>query len=110
MTDISELETKVRKALTSYKVKEKRMFGGLVFMINGKMCMTVNERPDHVMMVRIDQLDQEQALQRKGAQVAVMRGRKMNGWIYLQWAAIREEEDFDYWIKLSLKYNALLSL
>lgn len=44
---------RIRKALAHKKVEEKRMFGGIAFMVNGKMCVTVNNRPDHVMMVRI---------------------------------------------------------
>ncbi len=81
------------------------MFGGLGFMVNEKLCVAVNNRPDHVMMVRIDPKTQEDALKKTGAKVAVMRGRKMNGWIYLDDVAITSKKDFEYWIDLALDFN-----
>lgn len=99
------LAEEVRNALSGYKVEEKRAFGGLAFMVNGKMCVSVNNRPDHVMMVRIDPNNQDEALKRKGAKVAVMRGKEMAGWIFLTQEAITTEKDFDYWIDLSLAFN-----
>ena len=73
-------------------------------MVNGKMCVAVNNRPDHVLMVRIDAKNQE-ALSRKGASLAVMRGKPMPGWIYLTREAIATPADFEYWINLALAHN-----
>lgn len=73
-------------------------------MVNGKMCVSVNNRPDHVMMVRIDPKNQE-ALKRRGAKVAVMRGKEMPGWLFLTKKAVETEEDFNYWIQLALNFN-----
>ncbi len=100
-----QLAERVRKALARKHVEEKRMFGGLGFMVDGKLCVAVNNRPDHVMMVRIDPMTQEEALKRTGAKVAVMRGRKMNGWIFLDDTAITDKKDFEYWIELALDFN-----
>lgn len=63
------LAGEVRKALSVLKVEEKKAFGGLAFMVNRKMCVSVNNRPDHIMMVRIDPNNQD-ALKRKGAKIA----------------------------------------
>lgn len=49
----------VRTALSSFKPEEKGAFGGLAFMVNGKMCVSVNNRPDHIMMVRINSKQQD---------------------------------------------------
>jgi len=38
-----ELANRVRKALSGHEVEEKNMFGGLCFMVNGKMCITVGK-------------------------------------------------------------------
>jgi hypothetical protein len=99
------LTAEIRKALSGYTVEEKKAFGGLAFMVRGKMCVSINTRPDHIMMVRIDPQDQEEALQRKGAKLAVMRGKTMQGWIFLTREAIETQKDFDYWVKIALKYN-----
>lgn len=98
------LANEVRQALAKNKPVEKTAFGGLMFMVNGKMCVAVNNRPDHIMMVRIDPKNKE-ALKRNGAKIAVMRGRQMPGWIFLTEEAIKSEEDFNYWIHLALDFN-----
>jgi hypothetical protein len=100
------LAERIRESLTSFNdVKERRMFGGLAFMVNGKMTITVNNRPDHVMMVHIDPLLHEEALKRKGAATAIMRGKEYKGWIFLTEDAITSDEDFDYWISLGSAFN-----
>lgn len=101
------LAEEIRSVLPRGQVVEKRMFGGLGFILNGNMCVSVNNRPDHVMMVRIDPKNQE-ALTKKGATTAIMRGRAMPGWIFLTKDAIATEEDFMYWIRLALDFNKAL--
>ena len=101
------LAEEVRRLLPHSQVVEKKMFGGLGFMLNGNMCIAVNNQPDHIMMVRIDPANHE-ALTRKGAKVAVMRGRKMPGWIFLIKEAIETEENFAYWVKLASDFNKKL--
>ena len=103
-----KLAEEVRVALRNQKFEEKRAFGGLAFMVNGKMCVSVNNRPDHVMMVRINPVNQE-VLKRKGAKTAVMRGHEMPGWIFLTADAINTKENFDFWIHLALEYNDRLT-
>ena len=102
------LADEVKKALSGLKAEEKRAFGGLAFMINGKMCVSVNNRPDHIMMVRIDPQNQD-ALQREGAKIAVMRGKPMPGWIFLTKDAVKTPKDFDFWIQLALSFNKELT-
>lgn len=99
------LADEVRTALKNHQFEEKKAFGGLAFMVNGKMCVSVNNRPDHVMMVRIDPASQSEALKKPGAKIAVMRGREMPGWIFLTQEAIRNEADFSFWIELALAFN-----
>ncbi len=100
------LAERIRKSISKLtNVEEKRIFGGLAFMVNGKMTLTVNNRPDHQMMVHIDPELQEKALQRKGANVAIMRGKPMTGWIFLTEDAIKGNENLQYWIDLALNFN-----
>ncbi len=102
-----KLAEEVRKVLSTVRFVEKKMFGGIGFMVNHKMCVAVNNRPDHIMMVRIDPNNIE-ALTRKGAKVAVMRGKEMPGWIFLTNEAVETQKDFDYWIQLALDFNKTL--
>ena len=101
------LAEEVRRLLPRSLLVEKKMFGGLGFMLNGNMCVAVNNQPDHIMMVRIDPTNHE-AFKKKGAKIAVMRGKEMPGWIFLTKEAIETEEDFEYWINLALDFNKKL--
>jgi len=101
------LSEEVRNVLPKSQIKEKRLFGGLAFMLNGNMCVTVNNRPDHIMMVRIDPKNQG-VLKRKGAKIAMMRGKEMSGWIFLTKDAIKTQEDLAYWIQLAVDFNNTL--
>lgn len=103
------LAEEVRAAFSGCTFVEKRMFGGLGFMLRGNLCVAVNNRPDHIMMVRIDPANHE-VFKRKGVKVAVMRGREMPGWIFLTEEAIKTEKEFKYWIQLALDFNNTLPL
>ncbi|MEJ2557967.1 MAG: TfoX/Sxy family protein [Anaerolineae bacterium] len=97
------LTNRVRAALAHLpRVEEKKMFGSLAFMVNGKLCISVGK--DRI-MTRIDPELHEEAIQRKGTQTVVMRGREYKGYVYVGEEAIKSEEDFDYWIGLALDYN-----
>lgn len=58
------------------------------------------------MMVRIVSNNQE-AMKRKGAKTAVMRGHEMPGWIFLTSEAVKTQKDFDFWIHLALEFNKI---
>lgn len=103
-----KLAQAVREILKGHNATEKRMFGGIGFMVKGKMCVSVNNRPDHIVMVRIDPANEE-AVQRKGASIAVMKGKIMPGWIFLQKEAIKTDTDLAYWIKLALDFNKTIT-
>lgn len=97
------LTNRVRAALAHIpEVEEKKMFGSLAFMVNGKMCISVGK--DRIMS-RIDPELHEQAIQRSGTQTVVMGGREYKGYIHIDEEAIKSKEDFDYWIGLALDYN-----
>jgi len=97
------LVERVREALTNIPdIEEKKMFGGITFMVNGKMCVSVS---GDRLMCRVDPDIQEEVLKRSGTQVVSMRGREYKGYIYVSEEANRAKEHFDYWIGLSLDYN-----
>jgi len=100
----------VRKALARLPdVQERKMFGSIGFMVNGKLCIGVGDHDDHVMMVRVGPEAYDAALQRRGAQPAIMRGQERKGYVFLLEEAVRTQKDLDYWVNLALDYNKNLT-
>src|SRR4051794_12759066 len=98
-----ELANRIRKALAHLpNVKEKKMFGGLAFMVNDKMCITAGA--DRI-MCRIDPAIHEEAIKRKGSRTLMMKGREYKGYVHVDETSIKNIKDFDYWLELALDYN-----
>jgi TfoX/Sxy family transcriptional regulator of competence genes len=97
------LANRVRAALGRTRfVQEKRMFGGLVFMVRGKMCVSVGKER---IMCRLDPAIHDAALKHKGCRTVVMRGRPYRGYVYIDAEAVRTKRQLDYWVRLALDYN-----
>jgi TfoX/Sxy family transcriptional regulator of competence genes len=97
------LAERVRAALGGARgVEEKRMFGGLTFMVGGKMCVSVGK--DRV-MCRIDPAVHDEALQHKGSRTVTMKGREYRGYVYVDAKVLSTKRDLDHWIGLALDYN-----
>ena len=81
------------------------MFGGLSFMVNEKMVVSV--RGGSGLLVRADPEQADELLTAKGARPAEMgAGRAMSwGWIAVAEEAIATDEAFDFWIDMALEYN-----
>ena len=98
-----KLTEKVRTALLTIPgVEEKRMFSGITFMVNGKMCISVG---DDRIMCRIDPAIHNDALKKTAVRPVIMKGREYKGYVYIGEEGINVKEDFDYWIKLALDFN-----
>lgn len=100
------LANRVREiiAKTHDNVTEKKMFGGLCFMVNDKMCVGVeNER----LMIRLDPAKYEEALEQEGARPMDFTGRVMKGYIYVDKAVLDSPQRMQYWIDLALEYNKI---
>jgi TfoX/Sxy family transcriptional regulator of competence genes len=99
-----ELAKRVKAALGRVKpLEEKRMFGGLAFMVRGKMCVSVGKER---IMCRIDPAIHDAALQRKGCRTVVMKGREYRGYVHVDADAVKTKSDLDYWVELALDYNS----
>ncbi len=98
-----KLAERIRKAITHLpNVKEKKMFGGLAFMVDDKMGITVGT--DKI-MCRIDPAIHEVAIKQKGCRTVIMRGREFKGYVHVDEGSIKTKRDFDYWIELAIDYN-----
>lgn len=98
-----ELNNKIREALVNVpKVEEKHMFGGVCYMVNGKMCVGVVKNE---MMCRIDPKMEEIVFEKNGCRAMDFTGRPMKGYVFISDEGMKTKKDFDYWIKLCLDFN-----
>jgi TfoX/Sxy family transcriptional regulator of competence genes len=93
---------RVRAALGGRDVQEKKMFGGIAFMVRGKMCISVGR--DRI-MCRIDPAFHESAVKREGCRAVTMKGREYRGYVHVDADALKSLSALEYWIGLSLEYN-----
>jgi TfoX/Sxy family transcriptional regulator of competence genes len=101
------LTNRVKAALGHIaRVEQKKMFGGITFMVRGKMC--VSARAERI-MCRIDPAMHDAALRRRGCRTVVMKGRQYRGYVYVDAEAVSAKRDLDYWIALALDYNAAMA-
>lgn len=100
------LATELSPRIFEEEVEEKKMFGGLAFMIRGKMTVTVSSRSQELVMVRIGKEMEKQVLPKNGASVTLMKGRLYHGYIDLDGEA---QKELSYWINLALSYNQELT-
>lgn len=98
------LADRVRNVFEDRKVayEEKKMMGGLTFMVNEKMCVGVL---DDKLMARIDPEQQEQALTKKGCRRMDFTGRPMKGFLFIEPKGMDKDSDLEYWIEQCLEYN-----
>ena len=97
-----KLAERVRAVLPRNKVDEKKMMGGLTFMVNGKMCVGVHEKD---LMVRLDPEIHDKALKRKGARTMDFTNKPIRGFIFVNPAGTKTLKDLNYWLDLALDFN-----
>lgn len=98
------LAERVKKILKEKHVhfEEKKMMGGLCFMVDDKMCMGVEK---DMLMARIDPDLYEKALKKKGCREMNFTGRPMKGFVFVEPLGIDMDKDLEYWVLLCLDYN-----
>jgi TfoX/Sxy family transcriptional regulator of competence genes len=98
-----KLTNRVREALIDVSnLAEKKMFRGVTFMVNEKMCITVG---DDEIMCRIDPAIHEASVKKPGCRTMVMKGREYKGYVYIREEELKTKMDLDYWIELALDFN-----
>ncbi len=84
--------------------EEKKMFGGLCFMVNDKMCIGVEKER---LMVRIDPEIYEEAMTKEGCKPMDFTGKIMKGFVFVDAAAVTTKAKLGYWVALALAYNKI---
>lgn len=99
-----KLADRLREALAHLpRVEEKKMFRGITFMVNGKMCVNVSGEE---LMCRFDPALHETVAERNGFRTMLMKGREYKGYGYVTQDAIKLKKDFNFWINLCLEFNS----
>jgi len=91
-------------AETHKKVEEKKMFGGLCFMVNDKMCVGVEKER---LMVRLDPAKYEEVIEKEGCAPMNFTGKIMKGFVFVDIDALNTKKKLEYWIKLALDFNKI---
>ncbi len=96
----------VRKHLSHQAgLVEKKMFGGLAFLINGNMSVGLH---GHELIVRIAPEAADAALRQPGARVFDITGRPMTGWLLIGGAGVREPESLAKRVRRGVDYASSL--
>lgn len=84
------------------KIEEKKMFRGLAFLVNGKMCVNVSGEN---LMCRFDPSLEDEVSERPGFQPMIMKGKQLKGYCYVSEEGYQSKANFEYWMKLCLAFN-----
>ena len=99
----AELADRVRELIASERgVEEKRMFGGLAFLINGNMSVAVSSRGG--LMVRVPPGDTERLLGRDHVEPMIMAGRETRGWLRVHTDGLRTRRLLSPWVARGVEY------
>lgn len=83
-------------------VEEKRMFGGLAFLLNGNMAVAVSRQGG--LMVRVPPDDTEKLLQRTHVRPMVMAGRETRGWLRVAADGVKTKRQLHNWVTRGVDY------
>ena len=101
-----KLADKIREiiAITHKKVVEKKMFGGLCFMVNDKMCVGVEKER---IMVRLNPEKYEEVMEKEGCMPMDFTGKVMKGFVFVDADYLNTKKELQYWVNLALEYNKI---
>ena len=101
----TKLADRVREYLVKFpklRIEEKKMFRGLAFMVNGKMCVNVSGEN---LMCRFDPNLIDDIANRRGFLPMIMKGKEYKGYCYVEPLGFKSKKDFEFWMDLCLDFN-----
>jgi len=87
-------------------ITEKRMFGGLAFLLRGNMAVGIMSTGD--LMVRVGPDDTDEALAKPHTRLFEMRGRSMTGWVIVALEGVKTRRQLAQWVKRGTAFAATL--
>jgi TfoX/Sxy family transcriptional regulator of competence genes len=98
-----DLADRIRGALGKQPVVEKKMFGGLAFLVGGNMSVAASGQGG--MLVRVDPDDTDELLGEPGAEEFDMGGRgPMKGWLRVNPGVLDDDATLQAWVKRGVAY------
>ena len=98
-----ELAERIRELLaTDHDVTEKKMFGGLAFLIGGNMSVSASGQGG--LLLRCDPEETEELIREPHVGRFEMRGRAMDGWLRVDPAAVETREQLERWVAVGVDY------
>ncbi len=103
MAHDEELANRVRElVLIEPGLSEKRMFGGLAFLVDGHMTVSVSGQGG--LLLRVDPQETAALLEQPHAQPFQMRGRTMSGWLRIEPEGVQDREGLEAWVARGIDY------
>ena len=98
-----DLAARIRELVAKEKgLSERKMFGGLAFLIGGNMAIAASGQGG--ILVRVDPGQSDKLVASTKASVAVMQGRAMRGWLRVDATDVRTKPQLTKWVKLGTTF------
>src|SRR5215203_5488841 len=98
-----DLANRIRELIAADPdVSEKRMFGGLAFLVRGNMAVAASGQGG--LMVRVDPAETDALLSKPHARPFEMRGREMRGWLRVDTEGVRTRRQLEPWVRRGTTY------
>jgi TfoX/Sxy family transcriptional regulator of competence genes len=98
-----ELAERIRARVAGEpSLTEKKMFGGLAFLVGGNMAVAASGQGG--LLVRVDPSESDTLVSASGARPMEMRGREMAGWLRVDGEDVRTDDELSKWVELGTAY------
>ena len=98
-----ELADRIREVVEGEPgLTEKAMFGGLAFLVGGHMAVSASGQGG--MLLRCDPAQTDDLVTHPHVERFEMRGRAMDGWLYVGAEAVADDDDLRHWADIGLRY------
>jgi TfoX/Sxy family transcriptional regulator of competence genes len=81
---------------------ERRMFGGLAFLVNGNLAVSASSQGG--LLLRVEPGETGALLNEPHAHPFEMRGRAMEGWLRVEAEGVRTKRELDWWVNRAVEY------
>lgn len=101
-----ELAERIRpNLLTRTDVRERSMFGGIAFLVNGNMCIGLWK---DLLVIRLSKEEGAAALKEPHVRIMDLTGRPMRGWIFVEPAGFKADKDLAHWVERAYSFASSL--
>lgn len=102
-----DLADRIRKTVQDEPgLSERRMFGGLAFLVNGNMAVSASSQGG--LLLRVDPAQTESLVDHEHVRRFEMRGRAMNGWLHVDVDVLKTDDELRHWVNHGLTYTRSL--